>query len=90
MKKILFAMLFCAALPLRYANEVYRNAALNPVKFAAVPKHAPLKLVQDGKLNFVIARDMQAEKKSAKQRQSIRFAVEALCEAFERTTGSKP
>ena len=90
MKKILLAMLVCAAMPLLHANEVYRNAALNPVKFAPVPEHAPLELVKDGKLNFVIARDMKAEKKSAYSRQSIRFAVEALTEAFERTTGSKP
>lgn len=73
------------------AAEPYVNRALNPVKFEETPKHAEIPLVKDGKLNFVIVRDAAAEQdKMPQERKSVTLAVEALVDAFERTTGQKP
>lgn len=68
-------------------EQPYANRALNPVKFAAPERHAPIPLVKDGKLNFVIVRDLNAERGVPGARQSITRAAEALQDAFFRTTG---
>lgn len=68
----------------------YRNPALNPVHFEKAPDHAPLKLVVNGKLQFVIACDRETEKKVSPGRRSVTAAAEALADGFERTTGSRP
>lgn len=86
-------ILFCAlgaSLCAEGAPEAYANPALNPVKFEQAEQHAALPLVKDGKLNFVIVRDGKAERGVSPRRRSVALAVEALCDAFERTTGQTP
>ena len=69
--------------------EPYRHPALNPVTFEKSPEHAPFELIRDGKAVCAIVRDMKAEKKMWYDRSSIRQAVEALQDAFQRITGSE-
>jgi hypothetical protein len=69
------------------AAEPYgHNPALNPVKLKDAPKHEPFALIENGKLNFALAFDYAAEsdKDLAKQRHSIRQAVQVLQEAIKK------
>lgn len=69
------------------------NPALNPVRFKPAPKHEPLKLVENGKLNFAIAFDHRVENlqdRSLDKRRSIRQGVDALQEAFKKCVGQEP
>jgi len=68
----------------------YTNPALNPVIFKSVETHSPIQLVKDGKLNFAIVYDSASEKNTASYRQSIHQAVEALKDAFKKSTGQTP
>lgn len=81
----------CCLPLLAFAGNRYENKALNPVKFETPPVHAKLELVRNGKLNFAVVYDSHAERnEKMKQRQSLRIAVGAVCDAFERTTGVRP
>ena len=77
-------------LPITAWSGKYDNPALNPVKFKPVENQPPLELVQDGKLNFAIVFDMSSEKNVSACRQSIHQAVEALKDAFKRSSGQTP
>ena len=83
----IFSLLLCALL-LKGASP-YANKALNPVLFEVPNDNRPIELVKDGRLNFVIVCDTQAENKEISQRQSIRIATIAIQDAFERSTGQK-
>ena len=73
------------------AKEFYANRALNPVKFEKPAEHADIPLVKNGKLNFVIVCDLAVEnKKMHREWKSVTLAVQALQDAFIRTTGKKP
>ncbi|MBO4513400.1 MAG: DUF4838 domain-containing protein [Victivallales bacterium] len=89
-KRLLFLCALCMSLAWLGAFE-YKNPALNPVKFEAAPSHGEIKLLVDGKMNFVIARAKNdGEDKVARDRRSVTLAEEALVDAFERITGEKP
>ena len=60
MKKILCAAL--GALLLNMSAYDVRNPALNPVEFQTPLQHQNLELVKDGRLNFAIVFDENAEK----------------------------
>lgn len=63
-----------------------------PVKYETPPAHAPLKMVVNGELNFVIAADLQAEKRMAskcRSQKSIEPAIKVLTEAIGKCTGKK-
>ena len=80
---VLCAFFLCA--------ENLKSKALFPVKWEKNVSHAPLKLVENGKLNFVIVYDEKSEPaKMLKTRKSARIAAYTIADAFERTTGQKP
>ncbi len=91
MKRITVAFLVSlAVVSVSYGGEQYGyNPALNPVKFLESPKHEPLELVKDGKVNFALAFDQQVEtdKDLHPLRKSVRHGVEALQEAIKKCTG---
>ncbi len=85
----IFAALACPVL--MAVGSVYESDVLNPVKFQNPEKHGDIVLVKDGKLNVVIAYDLDAEKDTkAKDLRSLELAAYALKDAFERTTGQVP
>ena len=97
--KIAALLLLCGSCLYVQANEKYANPALNKVKFEQPVKHAPLQLVENGKLNFAIVADLKADKSGkaipsgkplAKKRWSVTMAVDTLQRAFLRTVGAKP
>ena len=72
-----------------------KTVELVPVKFEKAPSHAPVKMVETGKLNFAIVADLKAEKrmraaKKSRSEESIAPAIEILTEAIEKCTGVKP
>ena len=70
-----------------------QNKALVPVKFESPPEHAPVKLVSQRKVDFVIVADLQAEERMRsknKTARSIAPAIEILREAFTNCLGSCP
>ena len=72
-----------------------KTVELVPVKFEKAPSHAPVKMVENGKLNFAIVADLKAEKrmraaKKSRSEESIAPAIEILTEAIEKCTGVKP
>ena len=80
---VLCAFFLCA--------ENLKSKALFPVKREKNAPHAPLKLVENGKLNFVIVYDEKSEPaKMMKTRKSARIAAYTIADAFERTTGKTP
>ena len=91
MKRFLYLVaLICG---FAFASEFcYENAALNPVTFEKPVEHKDIVLVKDGELNVVLAYDFAVEPKetTARERCSIKLAVEALKDAFQRTTGKVP
>ncbi len=89
MKKILCGAL--GALLLNMTAYDVRNPALNPVEFQMPPRHQNLELVKDGRLNFAIVFDANAEKHLRHPKQKgIRSAVDTLVREIEKTTGQKP
>ena len=78
-----------------FSVEAYdvQNKALTPVEFGKAPEHAPVPLVKNGKPDFVIVTDKEAENRMRgknKTQKSIEPAVEIIQEAFEKCTGVKP
>ena len=70
-----------------------KTVELVPVKFQKAPVHAPVKLVENGKLNFAIVADLNAERRMQKRNKtakSIEPALKTLQEAFFMCTGVKP
>lgn len=66
---------------------------LVPVKMKTPGSHRPVKLIENGKLNFAIVSDTKAEQRMAKKnrtKKSIGPAVAALADAIEKCTGQKP
>ena len=89
MIKTTLLLLFCGVFALSGAD--LKSKALLPVKWGENLSHAPLKLVENGKLNFAIIYDEKTEpKKTMKQRKSARIAAYTIADAFERTTGKTP
>ena len=83
---LLLAFSLCAAV-----SAGIQNPALNKVRFQQAEKHAPLELVKNGKLNFVIAYDKAAEKHLRySSRKSIAPAIEALQKNIKLATGQTP
>ena len=71
--KNLIILLFCCAFVLSGAD--LKSKALFPVKWQKNAPHEPLKLVENGKLNFVIVYDEKSEPvKMLKTRKSARIA----------------
>ena len=90
MKKFLI-LLSATLCVFSFAAENLKSKALFPVKWEKNAPHAPLKLVENGKLNFVIVYDEKSEPaKMLKTRKSARIAAYTIADAFERTTGQKP
>ena len=70
-----------------------KTVELVPVKFQKTPAHAPVRLVENGKLNFAIVADLDAERRMQKKNRtdkSIEPALKILQEAFFKCTGVKP
>ena len=70
-----------------------KTKELVPVKFQKAPEHKSFKLVENGKLNFVIVADLKKEqemRKTNKTQPSIAPAVETLKDAFFKCTGVMP
>ena len=91
-KKLLFSALVLLAGNVLSAYDL-NSPEVFPVTYQKAPAHAPLKMVVNGELNFVIAADLQAEKRmSSKSRsdKSIGPAIRVLADAFEKCTGKKP
>ena len=89
MKKILSTLLLCSIAVLCASN--LKSKALFPVKWEKAAAHAPLKIVDNGKLDFVIVYDEKTEPAQIlKVRKSARIAAYTIAEAFERTTGKRP
>lgn len=89
MKKILCGAL--GALLLNMSAYDVRNPALNPVEFQTPLQHQNLELVKDGRLNFAIVFDENAEKHLRYPNQKgIRSAVDTLIREIEKSTGQKP
>ncbi|OQA85395.1 MAG: hypothetical protein BWY31_01917 [Lentisphaerae bacterium ADurb.Bin242] len=96
MKKMLFpaalTLAFWSGISMLPAYDV-KTAALTPVEFQSTPEHAPVSLVKNGKPDFVIVTDKQAETRMQgknRTQKSIAPAVEILLEAFEKCTGTRP
>ena len=76
----------------------YRAAALNKAKFLATPKHAELKLIENGRLRFAIVAALKEERdftgpdglKLQEGQKSVAQAVKVLCEGFDRACGKRP
>lgn len=93
MRKKRFLLILCLALAGTLSGYDVKNKALAPVKFSTAPKHADLKMVENGKLNFAIVSDLQAEqrlRKNCKAEFSIKPAIAMLVEGFEKCIGVKP
>ena len=58
---LLLALLLAGAGTQLSANDL-DNRALTPVTHEETPRHAPLKLVENGELKFAIITDKKAEK----------------------------
>ena len=89
MSKKIFLLILAFVLTGTLSGYDVKNKALAPVKFSATPKHADLKLVENGKLNFAIVADLQAEqrmRKNCKAEFSIKPAITLLVEGFEKCT----
>ncbi len=76
----------------------YALRALNRVDFASVPKHEPIKLVENGRLRFAVVAAQKEEKAFRNPdglalhstQQSIALSVRALCDAFRLCAGRTP
>ncbi len=74
-----------------FSQNPYQKASLNPVTFSEPEKHAPLQFIKEGKLNFVLVRDMQAEKEIKQPAwRSLELSGKALQDAFELVYGLRP
>ena len=92
-KKKMFAALAFAFLTVSSFSYDLKTKELVPVKFQKAPAHAPVKLVENGKIKFAIVTDLNAEnrmKGKNKTQKSIAPAIRTLQEAFQKCTGMKP
>lgn len=89
MKHIPLLLLSCifAALP-AWASPDLKNPALTPVQFGKAPKHAELRLVENGKLNFAVVYDKSNRDRAFTS--SVERGALLLCESVEKCTGVKP
>lgn len=97
---IFISAVLCGAVVYAQGSNKYAIPSLNKVKFEkTTAKHAPLKLVTNGKLNFAIVADLEADKKGtqipsgkkvSKARWAAHIATSTLQKAFLRTVGVKP
>ena len=90
-KKISFVIL--AGLVGTLSAYDLKTKELVPVKFEKAPVHSPVKMVENGKLNFAIVADLQAEnrmRRKNKTEKSIAPAIEILKEAVQKCTGTVP
>ena len=95
MKKRFFAMVCLGVLTGAVTLGAYdlNTPELVPVKMKTPGSHRPVKLIENGKLNFAIVSDTAAEARMAKKnrtKKSIGPAVEAITDAIEKCTGKKP
>ena len=70
-----------------------KTVELVPVKFEKAPVHAPVSMISNGKLNFAIVADLNAEKRMQKKnrtQKSIEPAILIIKEAIEKCTGLTP
>ena len=70
-----------------------KTVELVPVKFEKAPAHAPVSMISNGKLNFAIVADLNAEKRMQKKnrtQKSIEPAILIIKEAIEKCTGITP
>ena len=70
-----------------------KTVELVPVKFQKTPSHAPVKMIENGKLNFAIVADLNAENRMRgknRTQKSIEPAIEIIKEAVEKCTGITP
>ena len=88
----IFLLIFAFVLAGTLSGYDVKNKALAPVKFSASPKHADLKLVENGKLNFAIVADLQAEQRMRKNCRASRKVSAGCAGTFARTsaTSSRP
>ena len=95
MKKIFCSLVWIGALAGGVSLGAYdlNTPELVPVKQQTPADHAPVKLIENGKLNFAIVYDTKAEQRMAKKnrtKKSIGPAVAAIADAIEKCTGKKP
>ena len=82
-----------AAPPGQVTEDALKTVELVPVKFEKKPVHAPVRMVENGKLKFAIVADLQAEKRMRSKNKtelSITPAIEILKEAIRKCTGTEP
>ena len=95
MKKIFCGIVGLITLAVGVSLGAYdlNTPELVPVKLQTPEAHAPVKLIENGKLNFAIVYDTKAEQRMAKKNRtskSIGPAVAAIADAIEKCTGQKP
>lgn len=94
MSTISYVALYAAAIVAPLCANAYdlHTKELTPIKEEKAPVGAPVKLIEDGQLKFVIAADLQAEKrtKNCHAEKSIAPAIEILKEAFALASGTTP
>ena len=82
-----------AAPPGQVTEDALKTVELVPVKFEKKTVHAPVRMVENGKLKFAIVADLQAEKRMRSKNKtelSITPAIEILKEAIRKCTGTEP
>ena len=70
-----------------------KTVELVPVNFRQPPSHSPVKMIENGKLNFAIVADLKTERqiqKTNRTQQSIGPAIRIIKEAIEKCTGLTP
>lgn len=90
LKRLSFFLFLCAGITLSAYD--LNSPEVFPVSYQKAPVHAPLKMIVNGELNFVIAADLQAEKRMSgrsRSAKSIEPALQILSEAIEKCTGKK-
>ena len=57
-----------------------KTVELVPVKFEKAPAHAPVSMISNGKLNFAIVADLNAEKRMQKKNRTptVSFSLQAV------------
>ncbi|MDD4024499.1 MAG: DUF4838 domain-containing protein [Kiritimatiellae bacterium] len=97
--KILFVTAGCACFGASVFSGPIADRTLPPVERLAAVEHAPLKLVEDGKLNLAIVGEFKKEAAvrgpegqtlALKARDSVRRGANVIAEALEKCTGMKP
>ena len=63
-----------------------KTVELVPVKFQKAPVHAPVKLVENGKLNFAIVADLNAERRMQKRNKTAKSIEPAIAFSTDKNT----